>query len=201
LKTIILAGGKSSRMGQNKALLPIGGKSIIKRLAETFTPISDEVIIISNEPEKYNELDLSIFPDVKEFRGDGPLAGIYTGINAANVDHCLFLACDMPFASPKIGGYLTQILKNNGVDAVIPSHEGRIHPLFGAYHKRIHSVVKENLLNGKRKMSHLLNAVNAKIVEKQDIPEELQKEWEYCFWNMNTMEDYQKAVELHKKLP
>lgn len=188
-------------MGQNKALLPIDGKSIIRRLAEKFTPISEEIIIISNEPEKYNELDLSIYPDVKEFRGDGPLAGIYTGINAANDDLCLFIACDMPFASPRIGEFMIEELKSSGMDAVIPSHEGRIHPLFGAYHKKINPVVKENLFNEKRKMLHLLHAVNAKIVEKQDIPKELQQEWEYCFWNMNTMEDYQKAVELYKKLP
>jgi len=200
LKTIILAGGKSSRMGQNKALLPIGGKSIIKRLAETFKPISDEIIIISNEPEKYNGLDFSIYSDVKEFRGDGPLAGIYTGMNAANEDCCLFLACDMPFASQKIGKFMMETLKNSGADAVIPLHEGRVHPLFGTYHKRILPVVKENLLNGKRKMLHLLNGVNAKIIEKLDAPKELKKEWEYSFWNMNTMEDYQKALELYKKL-
>ncbi|RTZ57234.1 molybdenum cofactor guanylyltransferase [Bacillus sp. SAJ1] len=200
MKTIILAGGKSSRMGKNKALLPIEGKSIIKRIAEEFTPISEEIIIIANIPEIYNELDLSIFPDVPEFRGEGPLAGIYTGIDVADEDFCLFIACDMPFVSRKIGEYLIRELKNSGVDAVIPSHQGRVHPLFGAYHKRIQPFIKENLLNGKRKMSHLLNEVNAKIIEKQDIPEELQVEWEYCLWNLNTLEDYQKALEFYQNI-
>lgn len=199
MKTIILAGGKSSRMGQNKALLPIGGKSIIKRIVEEFTAISEEIIIIANIPEIYDELNLSIYPDVQEFRGDGPLAGIYTGIKAADEKFCLFIACDMPFVSPKIGEFLIEELKNSGADAVIPSHEGRVHPLFGAYHKRIQPIIKENLLNGKRKMTHLLEKVNVKIVEKLDTPDGLQDEWEYCMWNMNTMEDYQKAIEFYKR--
>lgn len=196
MKTIILAGGKSRRMGQNKALLPIVGKSIIQRIVDEFTPVSEEVILIANQPELYSELQTAVLSDVKEFKGDGPLAGILTGFLAAKTPVCVFVACDMPFASSKIGEFLIEKLLNSDYDAIIPSNDGRIHPLFGAYRSRIQPIIKANLLNGKRKVSHLLDEVNVQIVEKQDVPEEFQHEWEYCFWNMNTMEDYHKTLEL-----
>ncbi|MBS4175361.1 molybdenum cofactor guanylyltransferase [Bacillus sp. FJAT-49736] len=197
MKTVILAGGKSRRMGQNKALLPLGEKSIIQRLVEDFTTISEEIIIIANIPEIYSNLGIRIFSDAEKFKGDGPLAGIYTGLDVANTA-CLFIACDMPFASPALGEFMKEVLENSKVDVVIPSYKGRIHPLFGVYHHRIKSHINELLLNDKRKMSQLINEVNAKIIEKQDIPIDLQDKWEYCLWNMNTMEDYQKALEFYK---
>lgn len=196
METIILAGGKSSRMGTNKALLKIGEQRIIDRLVSEFSLVSNHVMLVTNQPEEYKGLNVAIISDESKFKGQGPLAGIYSGLKEARTNHCLVIACDMPFAKKCLGIWLIEQLKNGDYDAVIPSYHGRLHPLFGAYHSRIMEAIKGNLLAGKRKMTDLLNDINVRIIECQDAPLNLQNEWEDNLWNMNTVEDYKQALKI-----
>ncbi|KYC92965.1 molybdenum cofactor guanylyltransferase [Heyndrickxia sporothermodurans] len=194
MDTIILAGGKSSRMGQNKALLPLGNERVIDRLINEFSPITRRMFLVSNHPSEYQSININILTDEPEFKGQGPLAGMEIGLKNATSQECLIIACDMPFASKQVGKWLIDELTNGNFDAVIPVSEGRIHPLFGAYHKKIQPIIRTCLLDQKRRMTDLIDQLNVKLVEQNDAPEYLQNIWGTCFWNMNTMDDYQKAL-------
>ena len=195
--TIILAGGKSSRMGENKALMTIAGERVIDRLVNTFSAVAEEVIVIVNQLEDYTFLQgVQKLVDIETFRGDGPLAGIYTGLLAAKTDYCFVVACDMPFASGVLSQWLIQESKGGNNDAVIPFHNGRIQPLFGAYHTRISQQICENLTAGERKMETLINRIHARIVEPSNSPVHFQESWDKVLWNMNTRTDFEKAQQM-----
>lgn len=195
--TIILAGGKSSRMGENKAFMEIAGVRVIDRLVNTFSPISEEVIMIVNQPENYLSLHgVKKLVDIETFRGNGPLAGIYTGLLAAKTDYCFVVACDMPFASGVLSQWLIEECEWGDKDAAIPRHNGRIHPLFGAYHTRISQQICNNLTAGERKMETLINSIHARIVETSDSPAHFQANWDNVLWNMNTRSDFERAQQL-----
>lgn len=188
MNTIILAGGKSSRMGQNKALMRIGGIRVIDRIAAELGPESDKVIVIASDPAPYEHMNAVILVDEPAFKGQGPLAGIYTGLKEAGCGPCLVVACDMPFVSAKLGCELVSILKRNDRDAVVPIHEDRLHPLFAAYDARAAETAKETLMDGKRSVKALLDRID---VEYFTIKEETD-----AVWNMNTKGDYIQAAEM-----
>lgn len=190
MDTIILAGGKSSRMGQNKALMQVGGRRVIDRLIAEFEPVSKKIIVIANDVQTYKNLNVRVLEDEAAFRGQGPLAGIYTGLHTVGNGPCLIVACDMPFASAKRGCQLIDLLKKNDRDAVILRDSERIHPLFGAYNARIAEVAKAALEEGKRSVKALLDRIDAEYMIVDDGIRDI--------WNMNTMEDYIKAGELAK---
>ncbi|MGE8204938.1 molybdenum cofactor guanylyltransferase [Heyndrickxia sp. NPDC080065] len=194
MDTIILAGGQSSRMGTNKALLPFGKQRVIDRLINEFSPVSNKILLVTNQPEEYKDLHVSILTDHMEFKGQGPLAGIYTGLNEAVSSQCLVVACDMPFAANDMSRWFIHEMELGDYDAVIPSYHGRLHPLFGAYQTRIQEPIRNCLLSKKRRMTDLFNHINIKIVEQHDAPVFLQNQWENSLWNMNTMEDYKQAL-------
>ncbi|MFS0644724.1 molybdenum cofactor guanylyltransferase [Siminovitchia sp. 179-K 8D1 HS] len=188
--TIILAGGKSSRMGQNKALMPIVGVRVIDRIIAEFRPVSEKVIVIANDAEPYQNLNVLLLEDAPSYKGQGPLAGIYTGLYTAEEGPCLVVACDMPFASAKLGCQLIDILEKNDRDAVIPTDPERIHPLFAAYNARIAEAAKAALEDGKRSVKSMLDRIDAEYV---DVGEGIKD-----VWNMNTSQDYIKAAEMAK---
>ena len=191
MQTIILAGGKSSRMGQNKAMMRIGGVPVIDRIAAEFAPVSQKMIIIANDPEPYKNMKAVIYQDDPQYKRQGPLAGIYTGLKEAGEGPCLIVACDMPFASLKLGSTLISELKKYDYDAVIPIQQGQIHPLFGAYHSRIADEAKKTLEDGKRAVKALLDRIH---VNYYTMDEETD-----AVWNMNTMDDYIKAAEAFER--
>ncbi len=188
MNTIILAGGKSSRMGQNKALMKVGGIRVIDRIVAEFGPDSDQMIVVANDPAVYEHMDAVILEDEPAFKGQGPLAGIYTGLKKVEEGPCLMIACDMPFVSARLGLELVSILKRSDRDAVVPVHEGRMHPLLAAYDARVSDIVKETLEDGKRSVRALLDRMD---VEYFTIKEEI-----VDVWNMNTMEEYMHAAKL-----
>lgn len=188
LNTIILAGGKSSRMGQNKALMRIGGIRVIDRIAAELGPESDRMIVIADDPALYEHMDAVLLEDAPDFKGQGPLAGIYTGLKEAGDGPCLIVACDMPFVSARLGCELVSILKRNDRDAVVPIHEDRLHPLFAAYDARAAETAKETLMDGKRSVKALLDRIDVEYFTIQGESD--------AVWNMNTMEEYIQAAKL-----
>ena len=104
---IILAGGKSSRMGTNKALLTIDGKTVIERIVNQLEQIVDEIIVVTNPFHDYEFLQLPMVED--KWKGMGPLAGIEAGLNASTTERNLIVACDMPFISIELGKYLLSL--------------------------------------------------------------------------------------------
>ncbi|KMY42902.1 hypothetical protein AC622_00350 [Bacillus sp. FJAT-27916] len=182
---ILLAGGQSSRMGTNKALLPIEGETVISRIAKEAGRIGGELLLVTNEPEVYEFLHL---PHVRDLRaGMGPLAGLEAGLTASATEHNLLIACDLPFFKAGTGERLLRYLDQ--YELAVPRTKGRLHPLCAAYHKSLLPHVQYALDAGQRRMDSLLDAARAKIVEEEN---------PRCFFNMNTMQDYEWMKRIHK---
>ena len=98
---VIQAGGRSTRMGgRPKALLELGGRRIIDRVAHVVRQVADDLLIVTNTPELYASLGLPMVPDA--FPDHGSLGGIYSGLQAASGDAAFTVACDMPFLMPEV---------------------------------------------------------------------------------------------------
>ncbi len=179
---IILAGGKSRRMGQDKSLLKIVGQSMIERIVEKLRPHFDELIISANEVEKYRFLDLPVIAD--KTPDQGPLMGILSCLEKSSNDLNFVIACDVP--EPDTDLILTLLDQAEGYDIVMPQlGTDRYEPLIAAYRKSVIPHAVRILANGQRRIIKLFDSTKVRFVEKTD-----------CQWNrnLNTSDDYQKYV-------
>ncbi|WP_316572189.1 molybdenum cofactor guanylyltransferase [Neobacillus sp. YIM B06451] len=192
---ILLSGGKSSRMGTNKALLKINEKTNIERIRDELLKLFDEVILVTNEPEEYRFLHLKTVTD--EYPGRGPLAGIHAGLKASSFDANLVVACDMPFISAELA---ENMVKNLGhYDAVVPVIGGRQHPLFAVYQKSIMEVAEECIEKGTLRLKQMFEHLNVLFLTEGDLETYSNGYLERIFFNMNNPEEYELAVEQAKK--
>ena len=185
MKTIILAGGQSRRMGQNKSLMKLEGIRLIDRIIHECMPISEKVILVSNHDLADIPEEVLMVADFPPFKGEGPLAGIWTGLTLAKEGTCLVVACDMPFISKSFARKFEKMMLEKKVDAVIPVIAGRMHPLFAVYHTRIKDQIYQTLLNGKRSVQSMIADIHVEFYPMD--------EYEKILWNMNTMNDYIQA--------
>jgi molybdenum cofactor guanylyltransferase len=192
---IILSGGKSSRMGKNKALLPFKDKTNIERIRDELQSLFDDIILVTNDPESYEFLNLKTVSD--EFPGKGPLAGIHAGLMASDYEENIVVACDMPFISADLAATLVQNLKHN--DAIIPVINGKQHPLFAAYQKRIVPEIEACLTEDRLRVIHLLDKLNVRYLEENDLQAYSDGSLDEIFFNMNVPEEYEEAKQRVEK--
>lgn len=191
---IILAGGKSSRMGQNKALLKINEKTNIERIQETLKLRFDDIILVTNEPEEYSFLELKMAAD--HYPGMGPLAGVHAGLLASDYDINFIVACDMPFVSVELANVLVNQCRD--YDAVIPVINGKQQPLFSVFKKAAAAKVAERIETGQLRMKHLLEQLNVLYVTEKELQMYSTMDLEKVFFNMNHPHEYEDAIRLAK---
>lgn len=138
LTGIILAGGKSSRMGYDKGLAIVNGKKMIEKVYEALSQVVDKVIIIANS-DSYDYLNLPVYEDI--YKEIGPVAGIYTGLSHSTTEKNIIVACDMPFVSPQLLSNILDHIGNNQI--VVPTVNDHLEPLCGFYKKEILEELKE----------------------------------------------------------
>lgn len=193
LTLAIQAGGKSSRMGQDKALMPFHGKALILSVLERLAPLADEVIVTTNAPENYGFLGVPLFRDIIPERG--ALGGLYTALKSATQDQVAVVACDMPFASYPFFLAATQRLVRDDADIIIPQTEHGLEPLHALYRREacippIEKALKAN----KWKVVSWFDEVKIHALTEVETakfnPDGL------TFWNLNTPEDFLKAEKL-----
>ena len=189
---IILSGGKSSRMGTNKALLPFNEKTNIERIKDKLQIVFDEVILVTNDPETYQFLNIKTVTDL--YPGKGPLAGVHAGLSASNYEENIIVACDMPFASAELAEILVKNLKH--YDALVPIIGGKQHPLFAAFQKRIVKEVESCLEEDRLSMVKLFNKLNVCYLEDEDLRVYGINSLERVFYNMNHPDEYETAKRL-----
>lgn len=186
---LILAGGQSRRMGRDKAFLKLGGRTAVERTLVVFRPLFDEIIIVSNAPEKFSLPGIRAVPD--KIPGKGPLGGLYAGLRAADSARCFVAACDMPLIRRELAAYFSGI---TGCDAAVPSIRGKLQPLLALYSKSCLPAIRALLDAGDLRMESLLRAVNTRILSEEELlpfdPELL------SFVNMNTPDDFRRAAKL-----
>jgi len=195
LTAIILAGGKSSRMGsdKNKSMLRLNGKYLIDIVISKLKRVVGDNIIIVGPPERYLSYK-QVVPDL--FSQKGPLVGIYSGLKASSSQYNLVVGCDMPFLEVKLLQYMTKIINSN--DIVIPHYnDSYIEPLCAIYSKRCLETIERNLAEHIFSVRAIFPHLKVKFVEDEEIKKYDPKF--YSFFNVNFKHDFRKAEELIKK--
>jgi molybdopterin-guanine dinucleotide biosynthesis protein A len=176
---IILAGGKSSRMGNDKGLVLLNGKPMITYVIEGLKYICDQIIIITNN-EEYVQFGYKLIPDL--ISDKGPLGGIYSGLAHSKTDVNLCLSCDSPFVTTKLLQLLIDSLGYH--DVVLPSYNGRLHPLIGAYKKSCKTVFEKQINANVLKVETAYKQLKYKKIDLTENDFEAS-----VFSNINTLED------------
>lgn len=190
---IILAGGLGTRMGHTKkALLEIGGRTIIERLLDVYRPIFSEVIIAAREPEDFAAYDLPVAVD--RFEARSSLTGIHAGLDAMNASHGFFAACDTPFLQ---AGLVERLLAEvtPDMDVVIPLKEdGYREPLCAVYSKRCLEFIASQLGREDFKIIQFFKHVKVKEVPVANL---MEGDPEFLsFFNVNRPEEMAEANRL-----
>jgi molybdopterin-guanine dinucleotide biosynthesis protein A len=195
VSVVVLAGGQSSRLGSNKAFLEVQGQPLVVRTVLKMTALSDDLIVVTNEPGLYEPLALParLVPDEKP--GQGALMGIYSGLKAAHHAYALAVACDMPFLSLPLLRYMLTLAADS--DVVIPQLDGLLEPLHAIYGKVCLPAMARLLERGQRQIIAFFHEVRVRRVEDQEIdmydPDHL------SFFNVNTPADWERVQYLLAK--
>ena len=183
---VILAGGKSIRMGRNKALVEIHGQRIIDRTVALFQRMFGQVILVTNEPLAYAYLDAEIVVDLIPNRGS--LIGIYTGLFYSSYPRSFVAACDMPLLNSKVIEYMIRVIPH--YDVVIPHLNDGFHPLHALYSKRCMRFIEKITNEDNLKITSFFNTVKVREVTPEEIiPLDPPLS---SFFNINTPEDLER---------
>jgi len=162
---IILAGGKSSRYGRNKALIEMNGIRLIERVIGVMEPVFEHLIIITNTPQEYAYLQLPTYEDL--IKGLGPLGGIFTGLEAISDEVGFFVACDMPFLNSELIRHMVETRED--FDAVVPRIDWKIETLHAIYSKCCLPAIRELIDARNYQVIKFLHKVRVRYVEEEEI--------------------------------
>ncbi|HSD51871.1 MAG TPA: molybdenum cofactor guanylyltransferase [Candidatus Methylomirabilis sp.] len=186
----ILAGGRSTRMGTNKALLEFGGMRIIEGLLAKIRPLFPEILIIANERDIYADLGVPVLGD--RIPGKGSLGGIYTAVYHGAFPQAFCIACDMPLASPAVIAHLRNLAP--GYDVVVPRTAEGYQPLHAVYGKTCLPHMEEMIGADRLKIDRLFPLVRVRTVEETEL--RALDPTLSCFINVNTREELEAALRL-----
>ncbi|MBK7554743.1 MAG: molybdenum cofactor guanylyltransferase [Flavobacteriales bacterium] len=153
---VVLAGGQSSRMGTDKALIQVNERSLLQHAIDLLRPHVREILVIG-DPAKYTPEHATVIPDDEP--GKGPLGGLVTALRHARYVRVLVLACDLPNLNDRLIALLKSELHGDR-DAVVPNHSGYIEPLAAAYHRHAIEDFDDCLKNDVLKMSKALERIH-----------------------------------------
>jgi molybdopterin-guanine dinucleotide biosynthesis protein A/molybdopterin converting factor small subunit len=190
---VILTGGKSSRMGRPKALLPFDNEPLIVHIVRNLRRLFAETIVVAAPEQELPSLPVTVVRD--EIPYQGPVGGIYYGLNAASSEICFVTSCDVAFTNPSLISYLISLISNH--DVVVPYWQERFQPLHAVYRRSVLPLLKAQLERGELRPISLYDKVRTGKIDADDIrrfdPEGL------SFFNMNTPEDYAEALRVWGK--
>jgi molybdopterin-guanine dinucleotide biosynthesis protein A len=193
MTSIILAGGRSSRLGREKALQIIEGKSLIQWVVDRLAILSTEIIIATAHGETIpcsSAVRIKTVADI--YPRKGPLVGIYSGLIASSSSRAIVVGCDMPFLSVSLLEYMTQTLAD--FDVALPRIGEMVEPLCAVYSKSCLAPIQRLLEQNELGIRRLFGMVKAKYVEEDEIsrfdPEH------FSFFNINSQNDLKKARKL-----
>lgn len=183
---VILAGGKSSRMGFDKQQLSIDNNWLMNHIILKLSGKFDEIIVVTNTPSYYVDLPCITVED--EIPNRGPLSGIHVGLKNSSSQFAYIVACDMPNINFDYIRYMTEKISRQECDACVTIYKDEwIEPFNAFYSKSILSNIEKYLLEDKRSVYHLLKELNSIYIE-EIIAKGYSPNWE-MFLNLNTKED------------
>lgn len=192
ISAVILAGGFSSRMGQDKALLQIGHRTCVGRVVSQVLQITNDVWIV-RRPDQSLLDEGQVIVDIHP--GQGPLAGMEVGLLHIHEPICFVLSVDLPLVRVELLQFLyEQMQDDTQCDAVIPEYEGRLYPLLGVYRQTLQPMIAEMLRQNKRRVFDLINAIPVRVCTHE--------QWKVydplavSFLMMNTMDEMKHVMDL-----
>jgi molybdopterin-guanine dinucleotide biosynthesis protein A len=183
----IMAGGKSKRMGQDKAWIELDGEPLVKRVADVLAQVADEVIVVANDP-KYERLGLRVVRD--RYPDGGALGGIATGVTAATHDTVLVAACDMPFLSVDVWRLI--VGHAGEADVVIPRVGGEFETLHALYTKACVPHIARSLAENRLRVISFFDQVKVLAIEEPEL--RAADPTLRSFTNVNTPEELASAL-------
>lgn len=192
-----MAGGKSLRLGREKALEPINNQRLIDRVISVICSICSEIIIVTNQ-EQYRKLvkeNLRATVQVDLIPGKSSLGGIYTGLAYTSTTYNLVVACDMPFLNHALLSYMISIAQ--GYDVIVPRIDSYLEPLHAIYKISCMSIIEKLIQEDKLSVFRLFEYMNTRYVDKDEVnlfdPDHL------SFFNVNTKNDLIQAKKISKR--
>lgn len=187
ISAVVLAGGKSSRMGQNKALLKLGDKTMIESVIDNLRPLFNEIILVTNHPEEYTMLeDIRFIRDKMILEERNSLVGIYSALIEAHKKHVFVVPCDMPFLNQDLIRYM--INESGEEDVLIPFIKEHYQPLHAIYGEGCIEPIEKMLKKRNYRIKDFFQEVYIKTIDEEVISrfsEDLR-----CFINVNTYDEY-----------
>lgn len=180
LTGIILAGGKSRRMGRDKGLMEFHGKPLIHYGIELLAHFTDSILISTGNSD-YLEFGWELVPD--EITGQGPAAGLAASLNYTTTPWNLVLACDLPYLEAELIRNL--IDASEGSMAVIPIHNGVFEPLAALYHKDLSPIFEAAIYSGNLALHKIVASCKVRYYEA----DELLKKYPHMFTNFNSLKE------------
>lgn len=164
----ILAGGKSRRMGFNKAFIRINDETVIERSLKLFQNVFDDVFIVANDILLYGGLDARVYSDV--YKDAGSLGGVFTALFHASGDWAFVAACDMPYLDTQT---IRKILDSprKGYEAVVPFINGKYHPMHALYSKKCLKPIESMIKDGNLRVTDLFERIKARKLFETDFGE------------------------------
>lgn len=164
---VVLAGGESRRFGSPKAFAEIDGIPFYQCSINAIQPFCSSIVIVTkpNLQEKFkrDRHNVAVINDVKEFRGQGPLAGLYSAMEYRASPWYMVTPIDVPFVEASIFGQLIKFIDKN-IDGIVPIVSGKKQPLIAIYNYSIKDEIRHMLENGKRSVQQLLGKFNIRYI-------------------------------------
>jgi molybdenum cofactor guanylyltransferase len=186
---VVLCGGRSSRMGRDKAALPFGPETLLTRVVRVAQAVADDVVVVGYTTQSMPD-GVRVMTDPVE--GLGPLAGLATGLAAVHGDRALLIACDMPLLAPALMRRLLAVAGDS--DACVPLVDDVPMTTCAVYASRVLPRAQAHVADGTRSLRALLDGVSVRWVapdELRDVDPDL-----LSFWDCDTPERYEAALTL-----
>ena len=187
VSAFIVAGGKSSRMGEDKALLKLDGQTLLERALELAHGVSRDVRVVGS-PDKFAAF-APVIEDV--FRDQGPLAGIHAALKSSSNDLNLILAVDLPFLKSNFLHYLISQARVTTALVTLPRAAGAWQTLCAVYRRGFAEYAEQSLREGKNKIDPLFSRVETKVIEEHELVQ--QGFSPDIFQNVNTPDEFRRA--------
>lgn len=197
MNAIILAGGKSTRFGSDKALFELNQKPMLINLIEKLKPHFNKIYVIGNKIKKEENMkDIIYLKD--EIPNKGPLGGLYTGLKKSDSEYNYLQACDMPFVCKDYLEYIKKyIIEHKGYEAYIPEKDNYLEPFVGIYKKGIEEEILRLINLNRLNFDYLFEEVSIKIIKEKKI--EVIADPRKIFFNINKKEDIFKYKRFEAK--
>ena len=191
----VLAGGKSSRMGENKAWIPFLGIPLIERVVNRLHRIAAEVLIVTGNPDEIKQKNWNAIND--QIPGKGPLVGLYSAILEAKYPLIALVACDMPFVNPDLFLWMLSLSLNSTYDVIVPESHNGLEPLHAVYRKSTClPEINKSIERGDFRMISWFSNMNVRTIPPEDVARFDPNL--HLFINVNTHADLDLAEKISK---